>query len=334
MESARRSAWRPAGINTRTVADLDRVIRANLHKLPTDLSLVVGIPRSGMLPAGLIASYLNVPLTDLSGLLAGHLGGTGFRHLKADSKEKKGILLVDDSIASGNEMRRVKAQIETARLECKEMYYLAVFGEAQSEGECDFVLESVPFPRIFSWNAVNSWVVQVACVDIDGLLCHDPSEEQNDDGPAYLEFLQTAPALYSCRYKIKHLVTSRLEKYRSATEEWCAKNGIEFENLHMVDLPSAKDRTLQGPQFHAIQKARVYKSLPETCLFLESAKWQAELISKYSGKSVLSIENGLFYHPNKQALRKSQIEHYMKYPRAFAGLIARRIIFKALHCLK
>jgi uncharacterized HAD superfamily protein len=281
-----------------------------------------------MLPAGLIASYLNIPLTDLSGLLAGHAGGTGFRHLKADSREKKGILLVDDSIATGNEMRRVRAKIEAAQLHGKELYYLAVFGGSQSQQGCDFVLESVPFPRIFSWNAVNSWVVQVACVDIDGLLCRDPSHEENDDGPAYLNFLQNAPALYSCRYKIKHLVTSRLEKYRTATEEWCAKSGIEFENLHMVNLPTAKDRSRQGPQFHATQKARVYKSLPETRLFLESAKWQAELIAKFSGKPVLSMENGLFYHPDRQALRKSQMEYYMQYPRALAGLLLRRFFQK------
>jgi len=320
--------WRPASINTRTVADLDRAIRANLHRLPSDLGLVVGIPRSGMLPAGLIASYLNIPLTDLSGLLAGHAGGTGFRHLKADSREKKGILLVDDSIATGNEMRRVKVQIEAAQLQGKEFYYLAVFGGSQSQQECDFVLESVPFPRIFSWNAVNSWVVQVACVDIDGLLCRDPFHEENDDGPAYLDFLKNAPALYSCRYKIKHLVTSRLEKYRSTTEDWLEKKGIEFENLHMVDLPTAKVRSEKGLHFHALKKSEVYKSLPETRLFLESSKWQAELIAKYSGKPALSIENGLFYHPNKQSLRKSQIEYYMKYPRALVGLIARRILSK------
>lgn len=164
--------------------------------------------------------------------------------------------------------------------------------------------------------------------DIDGLLCPDPSIEENDDGPAYLDFLRNAPALYSCRYKIKHLVTSRLEKYRLTTEDWLARKGIEFENLHMVDLPTAKARSQKGPQFHALQKAEVYKSLSETRLFLESAKWQAELIAKYSGKPALSMENGLFYHPDKKSIRNAQIEYYRKYPRALAGLIVKRLAAK------
>jgi uncharacterized HAD superfamily protein len=328
MDSPKNPAWRPQGIHTRTVADLDRAVRASLLRLPSDLGLIVGVPRSGMLPAGLIASYLNLPLADLSGLLGGHSGASGYRHIEADSTNKNGILIVDDSIATGNEMRRVKTQIAGAQLGSRKIYYLAVFGGSEAHQLCDIVLECVPFPRIFSWNAVNSWVVQVACVDIDGLLCPDPSIEENDDGPAYLDFLRDAPALYSCRYKIKHLVTSRLEKYRSTTEDWLARKGIEFENLHMVDLPTAKARSQKGPQFHALQKAEVYKSLPETRLFLESAKWQAELIAKYSGKPALSMENGLFYHPDKKSIRNAQIEFYRKYPRALASLIFRRLAAK------
>ena len=35
-----------------------------------------------------------------------------------------------------------------------------------------------------------------ACVDIDGVLCIDPTAEENDDGPRYREFLSCAKPLY------------------------------------------------------------------------------------------------------------------------------------------
>ena len=55
----------------RSVADLNEDIKANLHKIPEDVTLIVGVPRSGMLAANLIALYLNIPLTDIDNFIAG-----------------------------------------------------------------------------------------------------------------------------------------------------------------------------------------------------------------------------------------------------------------------
>lgn len=41
----------------RTLADLSNLIRKNIYKVPHDIDLVVGIPRSGMLPANIIAMF-------------------------------------------------------------------------------------------------------------------------------------------------------------------------------------------------------------------------------------------------------------------------------------
>ena len=41
----------------RNIADLNRVILKRLNILPRDFDLIVGIPRSGMLPANLLALY-------------------------------------------------------------------------------------------------------------------------------------------------------------------------------------------------------------------------------------------------------------------------------------
>jgi len=49
----------------RSVTDLNELIIQNLGRFDRDIDLIVGVPRSGMLPATLLALYLNLPLTDL-----------------------------------------------------------------------------------------------------------------------------------------------------------------------------------------------------------------------------------------------------------------------------
>jgi len=42
---------------------------------------------------------------------------------------------------------------------------------------------------VFEWNALHHSNPERFCVDIDGVLCRDPTEAENDDGESYLEFL-------------------------------------------------------------------------------------------------------------------------------------------------
>ena len=48
-------------------------------------------------------------------------------------------------------------------------------------------------------------------MDIDGVLCADPTPEENDDGEKYRHFLLNAPPLFIPKVTIGTLVTSRLE---------------------------------------------------------------------------------------------------------------------------
>ena len=52
-------------MNYRSISDLNNVILQRLHILPRDFDLIVGVPRSGMMPANLLALYLNKPFTDI-----------------------------------------------------------------------------------------------------------------------------------------------------------------------------------------------------------------------------------------------------------------------------
>ena len=123
------------------------------------------------------------------------------------------------------------------------------------------------------------------CVDLDGVLCVDPADDENDDGPRYARFLQNARPLIIPSYPIGHIVTSRLQKYRLETEEWLRDHGVVFGQLHMLDFPSAEIRRRLRP--HARFKASVYMSQRATHLFIESEPNQAAEIAQISGKPVL-----------------------------------------------
>lgn len=72
-------------------------------------------------------------------------------------------------------------------------------------------------PRVFEWNVLHHPVLNDACVDIDGVLCRDPTPAENDDGRKYREFLSTVEPTIVPGQRIGHLVTSRLEQYRPKT---------------------------------------------------------------------------------------------------------------------
>jgi uncharacterized HAD superfamily protein len=146
----------------------------------------------------------------------------------------------------------------------------------------------VPLPRYFQWNILNHTSLEKACFDIDGVLCADPNEEQNDDGPIYRDFVLNAPPLFIPGSKIGTIVTSRLEKYRPETEQWLAANKIKYDKLVMLDLPNKEARMKANS--HATHKANTYKSAGYI-LFVESALYQALEINRITKKPVLCTEN-------------------------------------------
>jgi len=270
----------------RNIADMNRIIINRLNILPRDFDLIVGIPRSGMLPANLIALYLSKPYTDIHSFRNGHIYKAGERGQYIDIKEFKKILIVDDSIASGSAMTKAKELIREVDSSF-EISYCAVYVIPGKEKLVDYFFEVVPLPRYFQWNILNHSVLEKSCFDIDGVLCVDPTDEQNDDGPKYTDFILNAEPLYIPKSKIGTLVTSRLEKYRKETEIWLEKNAVKYNKLIMLDLPDMKAR--QKANSHGSFKADTYKST-EYALFFESSLSQAIEINRLTSKPVFCTE--------------------------------------------
>lgn len=274
-------------MNYRTISDLNQVILKRLSILPRDIDLIVGIPRSGMFPANLLALYLNRPVTDLGSFINGHIYKAGERGQFIDIKQIKKVLIVDDSIASGSAMLKCKEEVKLLE-KTFDIKYGVIYAVPGKEHLVDYVFDFVPLPRYFQWNILNHSFLQKACVDIDGVLCVDPTPEQNDDGERYIDFLLHAQPLYIPGVKIKTLVTSRLEKYRKETETWLKNNNVKYNKLVMLDLPNKEAR--QKANCHAFHKAKEYKD-SSYVLFIESSLSQALEINQITHKPVLCTEN-------------------------------------------
>ena len=172
----------------RNISDLNQIILKRLSIIPRDFDLIVGIPRSGMLPANLLALYLNKPYTDIHSFLNGHIYKAGARSQFFDIKDFKKILVVDDSIASGSAMEKCKESLKDLSANFS-ISYCAIYVIPGKEKLVDYYFEIVPLPRYFQWNILNHTTLEKACFDIDGVLCVDPTEEQNDDGKKYMDFV-------------------------------------------------------------------------------------------------------------------------------------------------
>ena len=279
-------------INFRSYYDLSRDIAANIAKIPR-VDVVVGVPRSGLIPATMISAFLNVPLYDLETFLFMNGPRSGFRKTSSGKEQEVlKVLIVDDSLNTGAEMRRVQARVEHLG-GAFDITYCAVYGtdDELTVGNKALTLTILPAPRVFQWNYRSHIIASHACYDMDGVLCVDPTDDENDDGERYIRFILEAQPLFIPRKKISAIVTSRLEKFRPYTEEWLHKHGVQYGELIMLDLPNAEAR--RKAKAHAPFKTEVYKGRSEI-IFVESNWKQARFIAENSKKPVICTENDAF----------------------------------------
>ncbi|MET0244929.1 MAG: phosphoribosyltransferase family protein [Flavitalea sp.] len=300
----------------RSVADLNEDIKANLHKIPEDVTLIVGVPRSGMLAANLIALYLNIPLTDIDNFIAGKTYTSGARGKNYGKDPFSGtILIVDDSILSGSALNKVKDKLKVVEDKNYKLKYCCIYAFPSKEMLIDIHFGLVDLPRVFEWNLWHHPVLNKACVDIDGVLCIDPTDDENDDSHKYINFMLNAKPKHVPSTKLGTLVTSRLEKYRPQTEAWLAKIGVQYEELLMLDLPDKETRIRLGS--HGIFKAEQYAKKTDASIFIESNRDQALHIYETTRRPVYCVDSNEMFSgdvPLKQLVRRklSRQKNYIK----------------------
>ncbi|MBR1850471.1 MAG: phosphoribosyl transferase [Bacteroidales bacterium] len=273
-----------------SIAKLAEIIRRNISRVPRTTDLVVGVPRSGMIPAAIIALSLNLRFTDLDSFVEGHIYGAGHSSESIRHNDYRNILVVDDSIATGRSMDEVKERLKPFEGEYN-ITYAAILASDVDHPQIDFYMEVIPHPRFFEWNIWRNHVMHSTMVDIDGVLCEDP--EIDDDGKEYINFLNTAAPKYIPHLKVDTIISCRLEKYRQPTVNWLSANKVEYNNLVLLDLPDKASRIKWGN--HGQWKASHYANSDAT-LFIESSARQAEIIARLSYKPVFCIETNQLLH--------------------------------------
>ena len=318
----------------RSYSDLHEDIIKWIQKLPSVIELVVGIPRSGLLVANLISLHLNIPMADLDGFIAGRILSSGERLKIIDPdlylKSPKNILVVDDSVCSGKQLEEARRKIATVPIQHKISYAVLYVATHEQQRTIDYFYRYLPLPRIFEWNLFHHPILEQTCVDIDGVLCNDPEESENDDGPKYEQFLRTVKPIHIPTKEIGWLVTCRLEKYRELTAEWLERNSVRYHHLIMMNYPDKKTR--QRAAMYSAFKADNYKTTGAQ-LFIESSKTQAEDIARLTGKYVYCTSSHTLISPSLIGQMtekvKEEIQKTRSYPilrlKAFLKLLRWRL---------
>jgi orotate phosphoribosyltransferase len=274
-----------------------------LPKLPAELRGVAGCPRSAMAAATYLATVLHLPLYTAdprAGLQP--LGHQGTRsRVWGWGRELTGpVLVVEDSTYGGGSLAGLRRKIGGDGV------YAALYHRPLSRGNPDLWARELESPHFFEWHCFNSGhmsgnvthpCLQAGSVlDMDGIVCRDPTVS-DDDEEGYAKFVAEAPQLWVPRAKpCRAILTARLERHRTATEEWLRRHGARYDRLVMMDVPTHRDR---GDV--AAWKARELAAVAPS-MYFESSPLMARRIRELWGGTVLCPPASLVL-PGDEAVR-------------------------------
>lgn len=275
-----------------TYVTYDELVKDSLElakNLEGEYQAVLSIPRSGNIPASIIALHLNIPVISIANI------DDAFKTNKFSKREVQNesgrFLVVDDSVHSGTRIKQAKEELK--EFDELTFEYAAVYVRTDSAHNVDYHAKAIDGYRFFQWNLFNHAVLQGACLDIDGVVCHDPviSDRTNPEG--YRNWVLNAKQLHPInKQTVKYFVTSRLEAYRGETEQWLKEHGYNHRGLIMSPHKTAQERYDSGS--HGKDKAEFYKT-SDCKLFIESSERQAKEIFAYTGKPVFCVDNNTLY---------------------------------------
>ncbi len=263
----------------------DRLCRdsAELACRLADVDAIVAVARSGLLPASIVAVNLQRPLWCVSQASGVSFVGHGSR-LRGDRTLPRSVVVIDDTAYHGTAMRDAVEKVRKYFPKSK-VKTAVVYAHPKGRPAVDHCYAIYGGPHYLEWNFFNGPFDGRAAYDLDGIICHDPSTDEDDDGPRYALFLRTARPLYLPRRSpVAAIVTARPESARAATVDWLARHGVRFERLVMrgFSRPAASDWLNMIADF----KAREFAALG--CeLFVESCPALAKEIARRAGRPVL-----------------------------------------------
>lgn len=252
----------PARFVTNSDLARDALLLSNL--LPHEISGIVGIPRSGMIPATILSTHLHLPLFSLD-----HRGihdmQCGWRLSDAIYAARKGpMVVVDDTSMYGGSLKGAKewwdkygkgVEVIWTTVYCSPRKY-------HTKGPLpDLWAVDLDDPHLLEWNFVNSGWARKMAFDFDGVLTREGT---------------TQPLYLPRKYPVELVVTGRFEYERSRTESWMAKHGVVCKRLEMWQGTPAEREDVKA--IASFKSEHLKNSGLE--FFVESDVVQAEEIAK------------------------------------------------------
>ena len=274
-------------MNYKSYNDLIKDTNKLITQLKDEYELVVSIPRSGNIPASIIALHFNIPYMSID---EWKNGVPNCKYSQRQDNNKTGkVLVIDDSYNSGQRITQAKESLKNWTT--KELHFAVIYAPNQNP-QLDFYAECVPQPRVFEWNLFNHDIIKRSLIDIDGVVCEDPVISEASHPTQYAEWVTKAKLKKVIKINIGGFVTNRLEQHRDATEQWLTDNGFKFNSLVMAKYKTPSERI--AAQRYGKDKAEVYSN-SNAVLFIESAVSQAEEIFKLTGRPVYCVDNNTMY---------------------------------------
>jgi uncharacterized HAD superfamily protein/hypoxanthine phosphoribosyltransferase len=258
-------------------------------RLPQNYDVIVGIPRSGLIVASIIACRLGKPLTTPDKMLnAEYWLPTKDQTIKIG--KVRNVLLVDDATGRGETMQTFYWQLKNVFGDSLNITRASLLVEKRATDKVDLYYKVLTKGAFFEWNLVHCERRPLG-VDIDGVLCEEPPPEVDADERKYVNFISNARPYIIPQYTIEVIVTNRLERYREITEEWLKRHNVKYKNLIMLDLPSKRFRTQKimiQNKVNAIRQFDLY-------WFWESNWTEAQAIYKACRIPVLCIDKMVLF---------------------------------------
>ena len=217
-----------------------------IKTFPAQYDLIIGVPRSGMLVATIIALKLGKGLTTPELFKERKFWHSNQVKDRLAWEEIKHVLVVDDSVDTGRSMSAALKSIESSGHNTK-VTKAALIVHEKTSSMVDLYHKVLPHPRVFEWNILHRkiasyWGHGALAVDMDGVLCSDCPPGVDQDELRYVEWINSARPYLIPSFEIDSIVTNRLEKYREATENWLREHNVKYKELHMWNIPDKDDR--------------------------------------------------------------------------------------------
>jgi orotate phosphoribosyltransferase len=160
-----------------TTRDLVSATYDLLARLPPEIDAVAAVPRSGLLPAGVIATHLHIPLWSVA---AGRYVplGTGMRMDTAAGSRPRAegpprcIAIIDDTAWSGTAIERAARAVHEA-VPAARLVRGVPFAHPQALRHLDYCAATYGGYHFLEWNLFNCGHTPFIATDLDGILCRD-----------------------------------------------------------------------------------------------------------------------------------------------------------------